>query len=62
MAAARVSKNMIGLAMNLAVFGFVGFEYLQTRETFYIVLAILIFFAPYLGKFLRASFGQSDKA
>ena len=48
--------------MNLAVFGFVGFEYLQTRETFYIVLAILIFFAPYLGKFLRASFGQSDKA
>jgi hypothetical protein len=53
---------MIGIDINLAVFGFLGFEYIQTRETFYIVLAILIFLAPHLGKFLRTTFGQSDNA
>jgi len=52
---------MIGLAMNLAVVGFVGFEYLQTREMFLYRAGDLDILRSLPGKFLRATFGQSDK-
>jgi hypothetical protein len=46
---------MVGVALNLAVFGFLGYEYLKTRETFYIVLAVAVFLAPYVSKLLRSA-------
>jgi hypothetical protein len=56
MVASTQVQKIVGIALNLAIFGFLGYEYVRTRDAFYIVLAVLVFFAPYVSKLLRSAF------
>jgi hypothetical protein len=49
-------QTVIGIVLNVAIFGFLGYEFLKTRDTFYVVLAVLVFVAPFISKVLRSAF------